>query len=251
MSRRSFVAGNWKMNTRLESALDLAKGLGGNLPADACEVAVCPPSVYVAAVAGDLKGSSIGVGGQNLCAEADGAYTGEVNADMLVDIGCKYVILGHSERRQYYGETDAEVAKKALASLSAGLVPIVCVGETLEQREADQTEAVVGSQLRGSLAGITAEQAPTVVIAYEPVWAIGTGKTATPEQAEAVHVFIRGLLTEMFDGSVSEQMRIQYGGSVKPANANELLSQPNIDGALVGGASLKVDDFLQIIAAAK
>lgn len=251
MSRRSFVAGNWKMNTRLESALDLAKGLGGNLPADACEVAVCPPSVYVAAVAGELKGSSIGVGGQNLCAEADGAYTGEVNADMLVDIGCKYVILGHSERRQYYGETDAEVAKKALASLSAGLVPIVCVGETLEQREADQTEAVVGSQLRGSLAGITAEQAPRVVIAYEPVWAIGTGKTATPEQAEAVHVFIRGLLTEMFDGSVSEQMRIQYGGSVKPANANELLSQPNIDGALVGGASLKVDDFLQIIAAAK
>ena len=251
MSRRPFVAGNWKMNMRVSSSLELAAALSSQLPADHCEVAVCPPSVYVGAVAGKLQGSSIGVGAQNLYASEDGAFTGEVNAEMLLDIGCKYVILGHSERRQYFGETDEQVDQKCVAALSAGLIPIVCVGETLQQREAEQTDEVVTAQIRGSLSGVSQADASKVVVAYEPVWAIGTGLTATPAQAEAAHVTIRSVLNEMFDGSISEAIRIQYGGSVKPSNAAELLSQPNIDGALVGGASLKADDFLQIIAAAK
>lgn len=250
MSRRIFVAGNWKMNLRTSSALELAKAISGGLPAEHCEVAVCPPHIYVQAVASLLSGASIGVGGQNMIAEEDGAFTGEVNADMLVDVGCQYVILGHSERRQFFGEVDAKVAEKCLVALRAKLTPIVCVGETLEQREADQTDQVVAEQVRGSLAGVSASDAPTVVLAYEPVWAIGTGRTASPEQAEAVHAMIRELLTEMYGAVVAQQMRIQYGGSVKPGNAAELLGQPNIDGALVGGASLKADDFLQIIAAA-
>jgi triosephosphate isomerase len=238
------------MNMRMETALELAKAVSGNLPAEACEVALCPPSVYLAAVAGQVKGSAVGVGGQNLYAAEDGAYTGEVNAAMLVDVGCQYVILGHSERRQHFAETDAAVSEKCVQALESGLVPIVCVGETLEQREADQTREVVAGQIRGSLSGVPAGEASKLVIAYEPVWAIGTGRTATPEQAEEVHLLIRGLLKEMFDGAAAEAIRLQYGGSVKPANAAELLGQPNIDGALVGGASLKADDFLQIISAA-
>ena len=239
------------MNMRAASALDLAKEISGNLPANHCEVAVCPPSLYVQAVAGMLKGSDVGVGAQNLYPAADGAYTGEVNADMLIDAGCQYVILGHSERRQYFAETDAQVAEKCLAAFAGGLTPIVCVGETLEQREAEQTNDVVSTQIRGSLAGVSAEDAPRLVIAYEPVWAIGTGRTASPAQAEEVHAMIRGLLGDLYDVSIAQQIRIQYGGSVKPANAAELLSQPNIDGALVGGASLKASDFLSIIEAAR
>jgi triosephosphate isomerase len=238
------------MNGRGESALQLAKAVHAGLKPEDCEAAVCPPAVYVQSVAAALRGSSLGVGGQNLLAQEDGAFTGEINPAMLVDIGCKYVILGHSERRQLFAETSQAVAEKAVAALDAGLVPIVCVGETLEQRESDRTTAVVGQQIRESLAGIDASRGAKVVVAYEPVWAIGTGRTASPEQAEEVHAYIRGLLAEIFGNDVAGQIRIQYGGSVKPGNAAELLGQPNIDGALVGGASLKAEDFLAIVKAA-
>lgn len=236
------------MNTRTDGGVKLAKGIAdavGENPA--VEVAVCPPSVYLSRVADVLAGSAVGLGAQNLYPADDGAYTGEVNAAMLCDVGCRYVILGHSERRAILGETDAQISEKLAAALAGNLVAIVCVGETLEDREANRTEAVVESQLRGSLSGLDDARAPGVVIAYEPVWAIGTGKTASPEQAEEVHAFIRKLLGDMFTPEVAEQIRIQYGGSVKPGNAKELLGQPNIDGALVGGASLKVEDFLGII----
>ena len=246
-----FVAGNWKMNLRLSSAVDLANEVLKSVTASDCEVAVCPPNVYLKAVADVVAGSAVGLGGQNLWPQADGAYTGEVNAQMLCDVGCQYVILGHSERRQYCHETDEVVASKCLAALSNNLVPIVCVGETLEQRESGQTESVVTTLIKGSLAGVADSDATKLVIAYEPVWAIGTGKTATPDQAEEVHALIRALLGERFGESSAQQIRIQYGGSVKPNNAVELLGQANIDGALVGGASLKAEDFLAIIAAAK
>jgi triosephosphate isomerase len=248
--RRTIIAGNWKMNTRATAAAELAKGVAdavGETPK--VEVAVCPPSVYLSVVADVLAGSAVGLGAQNLYPADDGAFTGEINAAMLKDVNCRYVILGHSERRALLGETDAQVSEKLAAALAGNLVPIVCVGETLQDRENGKTEDVVGTQLRGSLAGLDEARAPGVVIAYEPVWAIGTGKTASPEQAEEVHAFIRKLLGELFSAEVADQIRIQYGGSVKPGNAKELLSQPNIDGALVGGASLKVDDFVAIIQA--
>lgn len=251
MNRRPFIAGNWKMNTRRDSAAalvhQLIQGVG---EAPVAEVAVCPPSVYLLAVADALAGSPIELGAQNLHPAADGAYTGEVNAAMLTDVGCRFVILGHSERRQLFGETDASVAEKLQAALKGNLVPIVCVGETLQQRKAEETDSVVEAQIRGSLAGLDEIRAAGIVIAYEPVWAIGTGLTATPDQAEAVHAMIRKLLGELFTPGVAEQIRIQYGGSVKAENAADLLSQANIDGALVGGASLKADEFLAIIAAA-
>lgn len=236
------------MNTRAANGMELAKGIAdavGENPE--VEVAVCPPAVYLSQVADVLAGSAVGLGAQNLYPAGDGAYTGEVNAAMLCDCGCRYVILGHSERRAILGETDAQISEKLAAALAGNLIPIVCVGETLEDRESDKTEKVVETQVRGSLEGLDEARASGVVIAYEPVWAIGTGKTATPEQAEEVHAFIRKLLGEMFTDDVAAQMRIQYGGSVKPDNAKELLGQPNIDGALVGGASLKVDDFVAII----
>lgn len=251
MTRRIFIAGNWKMNLRKEDAVALARGVVDEVGDEPeVEVAVCPPSVYLASVADAVVGTGVGLGGQNLYAAGDGAYTGEVNASMLHDVGCQYVILGHSERRAILGETDKMVSEKLHAALAGGLTPIVCVGETLGQRESGQTQEVVASQTRGSLEGLDESRAAGIVIAYEPVWAIGTGKTATPEQAEEVHAMLRGLLGEMFGTDVAEQIRLQYGGSVKPANAAELLSKPNIDGALVGGASLKVDDFMGIISAA-
>jgi triosephosphate isomerase len=251
MSRRPFIAGNWKMNTRRESAVKLVKELIQGLGEESiAEVAVCPPSVYLSVVADALAGSPIELGAQNLYAAGDGAYTGEINAAMLTDVGCRFVILGHSERRQLMGETDADVAKKLQAALTGNLVPIVCVGETLSEREAGDTEKVVETQVRGSLDGLDDVRAAGIVIAYEPVWAIGTGLTATPDQAEAVHKMIRSLLGDMFSLEIAAQIRIQYGGSVKADNAAELLGQPNIDGALVGGASLKSADFLAIIAAA-
>lgn len=252
MNRRPFIAGNWKLNTRRQTAVELIRQLIEGLdPSWQAEVAVCPPFPYLAVVADELAGSSIELGAQNLYPAADGAFTGEVNAGMLTDVGCRFVILGHSERRQYFGETDELIAKKLQAALAGNLVPIVCVGETLDERKADRTDQVVTSQVRGSLAGLDDIRAAGIVIAYEPVWAIGTGLTATPAQAEAVHQLIRSLLSEMFSPEVASQIRIQYGGSVKPDNAVELLSQPNIDGALVGGASLKAADFLSIIAAAQ
>lgn len=250
MSRRILIAGNWKMNTRAESAVALAKGIVsavGN--SSSVEVVLCPPSVYLHAITEATAGTPVEVGAQNLYAADDGAFTGELNASMLTDVGCRFVILGHSERRQLMGETDADVSKKLHAAMAGNLIPIVCVGETLEQREAEETEKVIETQIRGSLEGLDEVRAAGIVIAYEPVWAIGTGKTASKEQAEAVHAFIRDLLGKMFSPSVAQQIRIQYGGSVKPNNAVELLAQPNIDGALVGGASLKVEDFAAIIAA--
>jgi triosephosphate isomerase len=238
------------MNTRRAAAISLARGVADAVGEDPpVDVALCPPNVYLLDVAEVVAGTPVGLGAQDLYAADDGAFTGEVNAGMLTDVGCRYVILGHSERRALMGETDAQVNEKLGSALAGNLVPIVCVGETLEDREAGNTEKVVGTQIRGSLAGLDEVLAAGIVVAYEPVWAIGTGKTATPEQAEEVHAFIRGLLGELFTAEVAAQIRIQYGGSVKPGNAKELMGQPNIDGALVGGASLKTDDFVGIVKA--
>jgi triosephosphate isomerase len=213
-------------------------------------MAVCPPSCYLDAVGQVVAGSKIALGAQNMYHEKDGAFTGELSAAMLCDLGCKYVILGHSERRHILGETDAAINKKVHAALAAGLIPIVCVGELLSEREAGETLAVIRRQFDGSLANVTPDQMKTIVIAYEPVWAIGTGKVATPQQAEEVHLALRKIVAERYNGSIADVVRMQYGGSVKPDNAAELLKQPNIDGALVGGASLKVDQFMGIIAGA-
>ncbi len=250
--RKPFVAGNWKMNLTLADAVALAKGLADGVGQDSdVEVGVCPPNVYLSPVSAALTGSGVGLGGQNGYFEASGAFTGETSMGMLTDVGCNYVILGHSERRHVLGECDEMINKKLISALEANLVPILCVGELLEEREAGKTQEVVTSQIEGSMAGLTPEQAEKVVIAYEPVWAIGTGKVATPAQAEEVHLDLRKLLESRYNSEVAGKIRIQYGGSVKPDNAAELLSQPNIDGALVGGASLKADSFLAIIAAAK
>ena len=250
--RRPFIAGNWKMNLDRAAAVALAQGIAKQ--ASQCgdvELAVFPPSVYVDAVAAALKGSKVGWGAQNVYHQANGAFTGEISIAMLKDLGCQYVILGHSERRHILHETDADINQKVLAALKGGIVPIVCVGELLQEREAGKTVAVIQQQMNGSLASLSAEQMLTVVIAYEPVWAIGTGKVATPQQAEEVHLAIRKMMEERYNKEVAGAVRIQYGGSVKPDNARDLLAQPNIDGALVGGAALKVDQFLGIVAGLK
>ncbi|HRF01833.1 MAG TPA: triose-phosphate isomerase [Pirellulaceae bacterium] len=248
--RTPFIAGNWKMHLDRAGAIALASGIAkAELPAGV-DVAVCPPSPYLSDVVQATAGSKVGVGGQNCHFEAQGAFTGEVATAMLVDVGCRYVILGHSERRQLFGETDAGVLAKAKAALGVGLIPIICVGETLEEREAGRTFEVVRGQCDGSIGGLTEAEAAKIVIAYEPVWAIGTGKVATPAQAEEVHSDLRTWLTSRYNASLASAVRIQYGGSVKPDNAVELLGQPNIDGALVGGAALKVDSFLAIVRAA-
>lgn len=231
--------------TALVQAL-VAKGLD-----ETVDVAVCPPYVYLESIGSALSGTAIKLGAQNASDQPSGAFTGEISCAMLLDVGCSHVILGHSERRQLMGETDEVVNRKVLAALEAGLAPIVCVGETLEERESGQTLDVIQSQFRGSLAGVSTEQMQSVTIAYEPVWAIGTGKVATPEQAEEVHADLRKLLETAYNGEIAANVRIQYGGSVKPDNAGELMAQPNIDGALVGGASLKADDFAAIVTAAK
>jgi triosephosphate isomerase len=250
--RRKLIAGNWKMNTDCAGAVALARGVadraGEFLRLD---LLVCPPAVYLAPVREAISKTGVALGAQNMCHEANGAFTGEISASMLLDVGCQYVILGHSERRHIMGETDVDVNRKTLAALTAGLIPIVCVGELLSEREAGRTGAVIRSQFQGSLANVSADQIERIVIAYEPVWAIGTGKVATPDQAEAVHGDLRMLVAERYNNQSAENVRILYGGSVKASNAGELLSQPNIDGALVGGARLKVDDFLGIAAAAK
>lgn len=238
------------MNLDRAGAVALASAVAkGAVEVGAVDVAVCPPSVYLDAVAQAVRGSAVGVGAQNMYFEPSGAFTGELSAAMLLDLRCKYVILGHSERRHILGESDTLVNKKTHAALAAGLVPIVCVGEKLEERESGRTADVIRTQVEGSLAGISADQLRRVVIAYEPVWAIGTGKTATPAQAEEVHVDLRKLLAARYNADVAEGVVIQYGGSVNAKNAAELLAQPNVDGALVGGASLKADDFLAIIQA--
>jgi triosephosphate isomerase len=249
--RRPFIAGNWKMNTNRASAVALAEGVAKQAETlGGVDLAVCPPSCYLDAVGRAIAGSKVALGAQNMYHEKDGAFTGELSAAMLRDLGCKYVILGHSERRHILGETDGAVNKKLHAALAAGLLPIVCVGELLSEREAGQTLAVIQTQCDGSLAGLSSEQMVKVVIAYEPVWAIGTGKVATPQQAEEVHLALRKIIGERYNNSIADMVRLQYGGSVKPENAAELLKQPDIDGALVGGASLKVDQFLGIVAGA-
>lgn len=247
--RRKLVAGNWKMNGSLAANAALVAGIKEGLPADVCDVAVCVPAPYLAQVQGAVAGSAVALGAQDMSAHAAGAYTGEVSAAMLQEFGVQYVILGHSERRAYHGETDAAVAAKTVAALKAGLVPVVCVGETLEQREAGQTNEIVGGQLDVVLAALSVEEAARIVVAYEPVWAIGTGKTATPEMAQEVHAMLRARLGAK-SAEAAAKVRILYGGSMKPDNAEQLLAMADIDGGLIGGAALKAADFLAIIKAA-
>jgi triosephosphate isomerase len=249
MARRKFVCGNWKMHKTSAEAVALVRELAEGLGAAAggkVQVAVAPPFTALGAVAAVLRGTSLELAAQNVHWEPQGAFTGEVSAPMLAEIGCRHVIVGHSERRQLFGETDETVRKKVGAVLSANLLPIVCVGETLAEREGGKTIAVVDRQVRAGLAGLPSAALAAITVAYEPVWAIGTGKTATSAQAQEVHAAIRKILRELA-GATADGIRIQYGGSVKPENAAELMSQPDVDGALVGGASLKAGDFLAIV----
>ncbi len=248
MMRKIIIAGNWKMNKTQIEAIEFVNQLKRAI-ADIQEVdiVVCPPFTALADVKDVLLESNIGLGAQNLFWEDSGAYTGEVSAPMLKSLDVQYVIIGHSERRQYFQETDATVNKRLKSALKHGLIPIVCIGETLAEREAGKTFVVIKTQCLGGLQGISSEEMKKIILAYEPVWAIGTGKTATPQQAQEVHAFIRRQLQEMFDEETAAEVRIQYGGSVKPDNTNDLMSQPDIDGALVGGASLKADSFVDII----
>ncbi len=249
--RKKLVAGNWKMNTTPEDAVALIEGIRAGLDnSETVEVVICPPFTSMEATVTAAQGSAIRVGAQNMHWEDSGAYTGEISGKMLLTLGCSYVILGHSERRQYFFETDMTVNAKLKKALAVGLTAIVCVGETLDQRGAGETENVIRTQVLGAFDEIELDGFAQVVIAYEPIWAIGTGRTATPEQAEEVHRFIRELLREKYGDTVDATL-ILYGGSVKPDNARELFSQANIDGGLVGGASLTVDSFIRIIAAAR
>jgi triosephosphate isomerase len=248
--RKPFVAGNWKMNTNSSSCIELAQGIASSATETAsakATVAVFPPFVYLQSVIKALGTSSIGVGAQDVYFEPDGAFTGEISTSMLKDIGCTYCLCGHSERRHVIGETDDLINKKLTAAIAGGLLPILCVGELLAEREASKTNDVVTRQLENGLAGLSSEKVSAITIAYEPVWAIGTGLTATPQQAQEVHDFIRKLLADMYSDELADGIRIQYGGSVKPDNSAELMVQPDIDGLLVGGASLKADAFLAII----
>lgn len=247
--RQKFVAGNWKMNGSLAANASLIEGIRAGLADTAVEVAVCVPAPYLAQVASLVAGSAVKLGAQDVSAFTSGAYTGEVAAGMLKEFDCAYVTVGHSERRAYHGETDEVVAAKAVAALAAGLIPVVCVGETLAEREAGHTDAVVGRQLDAVLAVVPAQDLSKIVVAYEPVWAIGTGKTATPAMAQEVHAALRARLAQK-SLEAAVKVRILYGGSMKPDNAKDLLAQPDIDGGLIGGAALKATDFLAIIQAA-
>ena len=248
--RQPLVAGNWKMNGSRASVKELLVGIKNGMGSVAkAEVAACAPYIYIPDTQAQLAGTEIAWGAQNLSTETSGAFTGEIAASMLLDFGCKYVIVGHSERRTLYGEDDALVAKKFGVALAAGLVPILCVGESLEEREQGITEEVVARQLDAVTESEGVAALADAVIAYEPVWAIGTGKTATPEQAQEVHAFIRARVAQQ-DSGVAEGLRILYGGSMKPGNAAELMAKPDIDGGLIGGASLKAEDFLGICTAA-
>ena len=246
--RRLIIAGNWKMNKTVAEALDLVQDLLREVQqVKEVDVVICPAFTALGEVSKKVIETNIRLGAQNMSEQAAGAHTGEIAAEMLKEFLVRYVILGHSERRQYQEETDSLISKKALAAHAASIKPIVCVGETLEQRDSGVTNDVVGSQVKGSLAGLTSSQMLETIIAYEPVWAIGTGKTASSEQAQEVHHFIRGVLSDLHGDEVARQVRIQYGGSVKPGNARELMRQPDIDGALVGGASLDAKSFSEII----
>lgn len=243
--RKPLIAGNWKMNKTLGEAVSLARELKARLKDDAVETLICPPYPALALVAEALRGSKVALGAQDLHWEDSGAFTGKVSAPMLQSAGCLYVIIGHSEQRQLFGETDETVHKKLEAALRAGLKPIVCVGETLAEREAQRTWKVLETQLE-ALKGFAPATLATLVIAYEPVWAIGTGKVATPEQAQEAHLFIRKRLASLYDANLAGGTRILYGGSVKPDNVDAIMAQQDVDGALVGGASLKADDFTRI-----
>jgi len=246
--RKLIIAGNWKMNKTVIEALALVSDLKMELAnVTDVDIVVCPPFTALCEVSKTLRDSNIDLGAQDMSEHKAGAYTGEIAAEMLKEFAVRYVILGHSERRQYHKESDELISKKARAAHAASLQPIICVGETLAERETGQMEKILETQVRGSLAGLSKEQMVETIIAYEPVWAIGTGKTATTAQAQEAHAFIRGLLVKLFDEAVARRVRIQYGGSVKPSNARELMSQPDVDGALVGGASLEAPSFADII----
>ena len=252
MSRKPLVAGNWKLYKNLRESTELAQALVQATGAQSTpEIAVAPVFTALAKVADVLSGSPIALAAQDVFWEPQGAFTGEVGPLQLSDIGCRYVIVGHSERRQLFGETDEQVGRKVSAVLGHGMAPILCVGETLEEREAGQAEAVVVRQLQAGLRGLDAGQATKIVVAYEPVWAIGTGKTASPRDAQQMHARVRATVAERFGGGLAEQLRVLYGGSVKPDNAAALMAEPDIDGALVGGASLTLDAFSAIISAAQ
>ena len=249
--RKTIIAGNWKMNKTASETKQFAEELKTILPkAKWCDVLVCVPAVNIAAALRAFKDMRVSVGAENVFYEKSGAYTGEVSAEMLKDLGVKYVIIGHSERRQYFGETDLTVNKKVHAALEAGLHPIICVGESLEQRELGVTMDLISLQVKSALAGVSSDKLRKCVIAYEPVWAIGTGKTATPEQAGEVCTFIRATIRHMYGARIARSITIQYGGSMNPGNAAELLAQPDIDGGLIGGAALKSDPFVDTINAA-
>ena len=249
--RKTIIAGNWKMNMTASDTKKFADDIKAIMPrAKWCDVVVCVPFVNIPAALKAFKDLRISVGAQNMFYEKSGAYTGEVSADMLKDLGVKYVIIGHSERRQYFGETDFTVNKKVLAALEAGLHPIICVGESLEQRELGITMELIALQVKSALAGVPAEKLRKCVIAYEPIWAIGTGKTATADQAEEVCAAIRKVVGELYGAEAAKALTVQYGGSMNPKNAEELLSKPDVDGGLIGGASLKADQFAVIVEAA-
>ena len=246
MSRRRIIAGNWKMNKTPSEAKELVALLAPLVKNDDVDVVYCVPAIDIVPVAEAVAGTNVQVGAENMYIEDKGAYTGEISPDMLLDAGVKFVIIGHSERREYFKEDDAFLNKKVLKAFEKGITPILCCGETLEQREAGVTLDWIRLQIKSDLQGVSAEQAASMVIAYEPIWAIGTGRTATSEQAEEVCKAIRELIAEIYDEATAEVIRIQYGGSMNAANAAELLSMPNIDGGLIGGASLKAD-FAQIV----
>ena len=249
--RRPFIAGNWKMNTDSVSSIELAKGISsavsefnGNI-----DIAIIPPFVYINEIVKASATSKVAVGAQDIFYENKGAFTGEISAAMLKDIGCTYCLCGHSERRHVIGESDELVNKKVTAAINGGLLPILCVGEFLEERESEKTTEVITRQIKAGLAGLNAEKAAAVTLAYEPVWAIGTGLTATPAQAQEVHATIRSLVSELYSKELADDMRIQYGGSAKADNAADIMAQQDVDGLLVGGASLKAEDFVAIIKA--
>jgi triosephosphate isomerase (TIM) len=246
--RKLIIAGNWKMNKTVAEALALVHDLKIDLGnAAEVDIVVCPPFTALCEVSKAVRESNIRLGAQNMSEHDSGAYTGEIAAEMLKEFFVQYVILGHSERRQYQNESDELISKKARAAHAAALEPIVCIGETLAEREAGQMKKVLETQVRGSFTGLGKDQMAATIIAYEPVWAIGTGKTATTEQAQEAHAFIRGLLVKLYDEATARRVRIQYGGSVKPSNARELMSEPDVDGALVGGASLEAQSFAEIV----
>ena len=246
--RTPVIAGNWKMNKTVAEAVALASEIKEKVAGvENVKIIVCPVFTAVKSVADVLKGTNVKVGAQDMYWETSGAYTGEVSGEMLLEAGAEYVIIGHSERRQYFGETNETVNKKLKKALSIGLKPIVCIGETLADRESGATEAVVEKQVREGFVGLTAEEMKGTIIAYEPVWAIGTGKTATADQAEAVHAFVRNLISQIWDKETADAVVIQYGGSMKPENVASLLAQPDIDGGLIGGAALKADSFEKLV----